>query len=500
MEAADDKMMDRSRHCFRALTLAAFAVLSAAISAGVVRADEKPDPTPDESEQQSEIGLSGEHGETGHDQLALSEDPVPLLLDEDLPKRTKPLLELGAPLLGPGKLKRGFTLPTGAVWTPALWVFGTYRTSINVVDFGGDAEELVEWPHRLDLFFNLQLSGTERLMIGFQPLNDGRRFTTYTFQPDDASGWQWEGNLKVRTLFFEGDFGEIFPKLDPMDRKGLDIGFAVGRQQIEFQDGIMFNDQIDSIGVTRNGLSLPGIPKIRTTFLFGWNDLHRGDAEIDPNARLFAVFGEIDTPRSTIEVDLAYVNSELTALSGGDGLYWGLGATQRFGFVNTTLRLNASYALDEESSSVRDGTLLFLQLSTSPRGRHDNVYLNGFLGIDHYTSVSRDPTVGGPLGGTGLLFAAVGLGRFPAALGSFADESWGLAVGYQRFWDSDRTQLVIEVGGRKRTDGGTDEAAIGARVQRKLGRRYLLQLDGYVTEMDDGDTRVGVRSEFRVNF
>lgn len=492
--------MNRSRHRSLALVLAVIAVVGPAVSTGVARADEETPPVPADNQHQKKNDAAGEHDETEHDHLALPSEPVQLLLDEDLPKRSGPLIEIGTPLLGPGKLRRGFTIPTGAVWTPALWVYGTYRTSINVVDPGGDAEELVEWPHRLDLLFNLQLSGTERLVIGFQPLNDGRRFTTYTFKPDDASGWDWEGNFNVRTLFFEGDFGELFPKMDPMDRKGLDIGFAVGRQQIEFQDGIMFNDQIDSIGITRNGLSLRGVPKIRTTFLFGWNDLDRGIQDTDTDALLFAFFGEADTPWSTIEVDLAYVNGELTADSGGDGFYWGLGATQRFGFINSTLRLNGSHALDEETSSVQDGTLLFLQLSTSPRGRHDNVYLNGFWGIDNYTSASRDPTTGGPLGGTGLLFAAVGLGRFPAALGSFADESWGLALGYQRFWDSDRTQLVIEAGGRKRTDGGTDETAVGARVQRKLGRRYLIQFDGYMTKMDGGDTRFGLRSEFRVNF
>jgi len=492
--------MMRPRHRHQILILAVVAVLAGAASAGVARADEPQHPVQTTDEKQGQPESSAEHQEDHQDHLALSDEPVPLLLDDDLPKRSGPLIEIGAPLLGPGKLGRGFELPTGAVWTPALWIFGTYRTSINVVDDGGDAEKLVEWPHRLDLFFNLQLSGTERLVLGLQPLNDGRRFTTYTFSPDDASGWQWEGNLKVRTLFFEGDFGEIFPKLDPMDRKGLDIGFAVGRQQIEFQDGIMFNDQIDSIGITRNGLSLRGIPKIRTTFLFGWNDLNRGPDANQADALLFAFFGEADTPWSTLEVDLAYVDGELEAVSGGDGFYWGLGATQRFGFINSTVRVNGSHALDEETSSVTNGTLLFLQLSTSPRGRHDNVYLNGFLGIDNYSSVSRDPTTGGPLGGTGLLFAAVGLGRFPAALGNDADESWGLALGYQRFWDSDRTQLVIEAGGRSRTDGGADEAAVGARVQRKLGRRYLLQFDAYVTRMEMGDTRTGVRSELRVNF
>lgn len=466
---------------------------------GVAWADEMNDDPHADDDQGRHDGESG--GSSGHHGPSLTDDVIPLLSDEDLPKRTRPLVEAGAPLLGPGKLRKGIKLPTGAIWTPALWIYGDYRTSVNYVDSGIEDEELLEWPNRLDLLFNFQFSGTERLMVGFQPLQQDGRFTNYTYLPEGQRGWTSEANLQIATIFFEGEIGEIFPRADPMDQRGLDIGFAVGRQLIEFQGGIMVNDLIDSVGIVRNGSWLPGISKIRTTFLFGWNDLNRGDGIEDESALMIAVFNELDTVRSTYELDVAYVDGDQTREAGGSGLYVGIGATQRFGLINTTFRLNGSLALDERTTAVDDGLLATAQVSTSFGASHNVFYTNAFLGIERYTSASRDPTTGGPLGSIGLLFGAVGLGRWPPALGNSVREAYGLAVGYQWFWDTDKTQFVLEAGGRESTAAdGEDALALGGRLQRKLGRRYLVQFDGYVTKPRDNDARFGLRSEFRINF
>jgi hypothetical protein len=486
-----------------------------AVNTGFASAEEPPEETgeeqqaPSTKEQSEDSSSKNTEGKSRsvypeHPKLALPDEVVPMLLEDALPKRTAPLVEWGQPLLGPGKLGRGIELPTGAVWSPSLWVFGSYRTSINSIDpWPADtkgADELIEWAHRLDLFLNLQLSGTERLVFGLRPFNRGGKFTTYTHSPEAIEGWQDELNLDLNFLFFEGDFGEIFPRIDPTDRKGLDIGFAVGRQKIEFQDGIMFNDQIDSIGVTRNSLTMPGVSNLRTTFLVGWNDIHRDNNVEDEKAGLVGVFIELDTRHSTIEVDAAWVSSDDKVIAGGDGLYLGVGATQRFGFLSTTFRGNSSWALDRETDAVSDGTLLTAQFAISPRGSHNVVYSNLFWGIDRYSSAARDPTTGGPLGGTGLLFAAVGLGRFRPALGNRADNSWGGSLGYQLFFDHDRTQLVLEVGGRESTKNGPSAWAYGTRFQRKLGRRWLFQADGYVTHPESGGRFVGLRSEIQVKF
>ncbi len=484
-----------------------------ALSVGVVSAqapgEPSSTPTPAADEKDTETPgttpppppVERAEGVPVREDLALPDEAIPMLLEDELPPRAGPILELGPGLLNVGKLPPGKELPTGAVVTPSLWVFGSYRTSINWLD-SGDGPDLVENPHRLDLFANLQLTASTRFLVGIQPLHANGKFTTYTFSPESLEGWEDELGLEVSTAFFEGDIGELFPKLDREGTRKWDVGFAVGRQKIEFQDGIMLNDQIDSVGLTWNNIMVPSLKliNVRTTALIGVNDIHRDDNREDDDALLVGWFTELETQRSTIEVDVAYVASDVDRDSSGDGLYLGVSSVQRIGRFNTSLRANASWALDEESAAVSDGLLMFGELSTKPKGSDNIVYCNAFWGIDQYSSAARDPTAGGPLGRTGLMFAAVGLGRFRPALGNRADDAWGIGVGYQLFWDDDRTQLVVEAGGRRSTEDGPDAVAIGARLQRKLGNRLMLQMDGYVSDPDDAERFAGFRTELLVKF
>jgi hypothetical protein len=48
-------------------------------------------------------------------------------------------------------------------------LFGTYRTAIQTFEDG--TERYSEWANRLDMFANLQLSGTERVLIGMRPFD-----------------------------------------------------------------------------------------------------------------------------------------------------------------------------------------------------------------------------------------------------------------------------------------------------------------------------------------
>ncbi len=432
----------------------------------------------------------------------LSAEPAPMLEEEQLPARTAPIIELGQSFLGSGEIKPGFTLPTGAVWQPALWLFGGYRTALDAFDRGDGQPRTSEWVNRLDLYFNLQLSGTERVLWGLQPLSHNADFTGYFFDPGDGE-YHNAVNERTTTLFFEGQLSQLFPGLDPDNQGRWDYGFAVGRQPLFFQEGIMLNDSVDAIGVSRESIILPGVVSGRVTGIYGWDNIHRGDNIRDDSARLYGLFTEWDLRASTIDLDIAYVSADKDAAGkGGDGLYLGAGAVQRIGGLNTAFWLNTSKALDEESPAISDGTVVLAEVSTTPR-RTDNVaYLDAFWGIDDYTSAARDPTAGGPLGRTGLLFSAVGLGRYPAALGNQAARSAGAAVGYQMFFNGERTQLTVELGTRRGTEDGAPEdmVAVGARLQHALGRRVLVQLDGFLAQGEVSDRSWGLRSELAVRF
>lgn len=412
----------------------------------------------------------------------LSDEPIPLA---DVPQRPSPLLELGDPFLGPGPVGQGVELPTGAVWQPQFLLYGTWRNGVQ--GFTQPGTDVAEAATRFDLFGNLYLTQTERLLVSIRPFDDDGRFTRYTFHgdpapPDSLDGFQEELNADIRTLFFEGDFGEIFPILDPDDSGSWDIYFSVGRQPLRFQEGLLINESaIDMVGLSKINLRIAGLVNTRLTGIYGWGDvdrLNRGDK----SAKLFGLFSETDTRDRTIELDAVVVTADS---SRGDGVYAGLGSTRRIGHFNNTIRVLGSYPISDETPFNRQGLLLHNQLGWTPPGHaHNWWYVNVFGTAGQFRSAARSPAAGGALGETGVLFAAVGLGRFGAALGSRSDNSVGGSIGHQMFFDNHRKQLLLEAGGRYTYDkanarGGRDAVAIGARYQMAAGRRFVFELSGF---------------------
>ncbi|MGD8396266.1 MAG: hypothetical protein PVF43_12410 [Candidatus Eiseniibacteriota bacterium] len=432
-----------------------------------------------------------------HGHSALSDEPLPLL---PAPKRPKPILEIGEAFLGTGTLAQGIHIPGGAVWQPAFMLFGTFRTAVQTFDPGGPGSSTrrTEWANRFDLFGNLYLTFTERILVGFRPLDrDGRgpgsaprEFTGVNFSPEDGTdGGQDRFNFKLQTLFFEGDFSELFPNLDKDDSAGLDYGLSIGRQPVAFQEGLLINDTIDAVGITKANLKLPGTSNSRWSFLWGWNEFHRptGAGNLpDDSAMLFGLFTETDLRSQTIEFNAAYVNADEAA---GDGGYLGLTSVMSNGSRNLTLHAVGSFATGDQTQFIDDGAVLLGELSWTPHGSLNLAYINGFWGINHFRSIARDPTAGGPLGRTGILFAAVGLGRYGSPLSNQADDAAGGAIGFQKFMKTQgtaaaRQQLILEAGGRVSTEqdiaGRRVSAYAGAaRFQRALGRRWVVVVDAF---------------------
>jgi hypothetical protein len=427
----------------------------------------------------------------------LSDKPKPYLTEKELGERTAPLIEWGGDFLGTGNINRGFILPGGAVWTPQFWVYGTGRSAYQTFERPGATSRSAEWVNRLDLFGNLQLSGTERVLIGISPLHredvSGNRFTGLNLNPDDPEDSINRFNARVRTLFFEGDLAELFPANDPGDRKQNDIGFTIGRQGVLFQDGMTINDTLDAFGLSKNNIRFEGVPWLvnwRSSVMYAWNEVNRGNNQPDDDAELYAWFNQWDTLKSTIDLDLIYVDSD----NDTDQFVASLNFIQRLGKIGSTFRIAHSAALDEESSAAADGTLLFSEFNYVPAYTKDNMYLNVFASFDNYTSAARDPLGGGPLGRVGLLYAASGLGSYPAPLSNDTNDAYGFSAGYQKLDDKNRRQFTVEVGARD-SDDGSAQYGLAARFQQALGKRFVLQIDGFVADQEDFDSSYGARLE-----
>ena len=425
----------------------------------------------------------------------LSDEPIPLQVDQ-VPTRTAPIFELGDPFLGFGPISRGWNLPTGATWNPSLQLYGGFRSAAQIFDARN--QRTSEWANRLDLFANLSLTATERLLVAVRPLDKDGQFTSYQFVPDEDDGWQEELDAEIELLFFEGDFGEIFPDLDRDDSGLLDFGFSVGRQLIQVQDGMLMNDIVDSAGLVRNSLRPAGFSNLRVTGLAAWNDIHRGNNLEDESATIVALLSEADIGKSTVAVDLLYTFSDGTD---GDGAYLGVSSTQRIGEYNTAFRAMGSYAVDGDSPSVDSGALIFGEVSWTPHGTIDVTYFNAFAGVEQFTSAARGPDAGGPLGRVGILFEAVGLGRYGAALGNDLSETFGAALGRQWIVADARRQWILEAGFRSDFRGDeTATAAVAGRLQQAIGSRFIVQMDLFGRIEEGREDGYGARFEFRIKF
>ncbi|MDJ0786530.1 MAG: hypothetical protein QNK05_06950 [Myxococcota bacterium] len=418
-------------------------------------------------------------GASAADDLSLPEEPSEL---ESLPERPRPILELGSGYLEAEPIPLGFRLPGGAVWQPQLLVWGTLRSALQA-ETGGDVDR-AEWATRFDLFGQLSLTPTERLVIGIEPFQDGTDFTGYRFGVDgEEASWVSGLEVDVDSLFFEGDLGELIPRLDRDEWWPLDLGFMVGRVPVVLQDGFLIDDRMTGFGLVQNSILATGSSNLRVSLLAAFRGVNRGRGESGADSRLVALSSELDRSEATWSLDLVYVDGA----SGTDGFFGGLSGIGRFlGRWNWTARLLGSTGVGGSSDEVGDGVLGVLGLSVAPRRTHDVAYLNLVGSVGEFTAASRSPDRGGPLARIGILFEAPGVGSIGSPFSNDADHLIGAALGYQKFFQGGRRQVVLELGARSRYDAGDGDAlGMGLRFQQALGRRFILRVDGY------GGTRSG---------
>lgn len=441
----------------------------------------------------------------GVDTSPLATTAAPYKSDDGIPKRPRLPIEIGDPFLSTGPLYRGFTLPWGATWQPRLWIFGTYRSAVQSYDTGiaGKNKFISEWANRLDLNINLQLTGTERLVVGLRPLDRDQSgaFSGATISPSGKAGGVNQINGNVRTMFFEGDLGSTLPFLDKIGTHPLDFGYAIGRQPVFYQNGMLINDVIDSVGLVRNSIHTVGSSNARVTFMYGDNLLHRPSLPTRPvRADLYGLFSTIDVEETTFDLDMVYVSDSPV---NGNGLYLGGSMIRRWNLLNVALRVNNSISTNKETTASTNGTLISGEFSAEVPGSDDIVYLNPYVATGAFTQASRDPIVAGPLGPLGILYAAFGLGTNASALSGAAQNVAGAALGYEAFWDNKRRNITFEIGGREKTGyapGAFNALGFGAQFQQALGHHMQFQLNAYTAVQDHHDNDYGLRSEILYQF
>jgi hypothetical protein len=371
---------------------------------------------------------------------------------------------------------------------------------------------VAEWANRLDLFTQLNLSGTERVVWGYRALDEEvtngttRRFAGYDFRNGNEMPG---GNFDLQTLFFEGDLGELFPRLDPNDFFALDYGFSIGRMPLLAQQGLFINeDMVDAVTVTRNTLVGHGNLNLRATAVYAWDKISRNSPlagtpnREDNNSRMIALLTESDFAKNTINIDAAYVYGDPSL---GDLFAYGISAVRRHylchNTYNSSIHYLASHPINGATNYSQRGHLLFGQFSWTPHHHYDVMYVNAFWAIDRFTSPTRGPLQGGPLGTTGIVFAHTGLGRAGPPIPVRTNDLAGVSLGYQWFFDGTRKQLIWETGGAAETEGANmGQIGTALRYQQAFGQHYIWVMDGFVTKREGITPGAGARAEIRVKF
>lgn len=300
-------------------------------------------------------------------------------------------IELGRGINEVGELSPGIEMPAGAVWQPAFWAYGTARVAGLATDGnrrtipGGDSAEVMA---RMDLFANLQLTGTERVHAHFRPLDQRGGFAGRVLSPKESST-TFDIDLDAETLFFEGDVGEMFPNLDPEDRGELDMGFAFGKFPVEFQNGCLVRDEMTAVGLSKTNVQIPGSSGVRVMGLWAFDHVNESNGARDRrDVDLFGLFIEGDFPWGLMELDLAATVSDDRR---GDQVNAGVGWTGHSAGNNYSLHANVSQHFNQTVDRARginvrpngqpkdyDGGLVVAGYSTEINPRHDLFYANGF--------------------------------------------------------------------------------------------------------------------------
>ena len=336
----------------------------------------------------------------------------------------RPVVELGYPLYDAGALPEGMSFPFGQkdLSRPELLVYGDWRTAIAWNDLGKTST--AQLATRINLDVNLQLTGTERFHMFFQPLQQNGQFTHFQFAGNNGPN-KFNNDLNVNpvTVFFEGDAGAILAGWTD-EYKSFDLPFGVGKMPLFFQNGIWFNDAPIGGAFTIPAKNSPmlDISNMDVTF-FGEADNVASNAIRSPSgaldihaARLYGFHTEIERHEGYIEFGYGYTDD--TRPNSGFSYHNVTAAfTKRYWYaVSNSIRFIGNFGQhpDNGAPKTADGYVFLVENSLITSLPSTFVpYFNGWFGHHRPQALARDPGTGGILLNTGINFETDGLTGFP---------------------------------------------------------------------------------------
>ncbi len=417
----------------------------------------------------------------------------------------RPLIEWGRPLYTggiypPGKNWFG---PTNLVM-PHFMVYGDFRTGVGINrNAQGDANV---WANRLNLDMDLKLTATERIHAFMGPLDRGGDFTRVDFS--NGTEFVDRTDMRLDTLFFEGDAGAIVGGLNGVDSP-FDLPFTFGFIPLIYQNGIWANDNVigAAFAIPTRHSRLLNWSNYDATFFWASDQVTTDAFAGDNNAaEFFGTAWFIDAYDGYIEANYAFVNDDV----GGDRSYHNLSFafTRRyFSRVSNSIRYitNLDQQLPDEQKTA-SGHLVLLENSLITSYPNTLVpYLNLFYGQGRPQSLARAGGTGGVLNNVGINFETDGLTGYPT-LDVTGHNAYGAALGVNLLGSNFSHQLVLEAaalgvsGSEQFRNAPGDQFAFGARYQRPLSNAWLFRTDHMYGWLRNSEDIRGSRVELRWKF
>ncbi|MEZ6096999.1 MAG: hypothetical protein R3C03_22715 [Pirellulaceae bacterium] len=355
----------------------------------------------------------------------------------------RPLVELGRPWyqLGPISEAKTFLGKHNPV-TPQFVVFGDSRIAAASNENGNNYGSLIAIQN--NLFFDLKVTGTERLHLFASPSTRGANSTRYEFSENDFVS---EFNFNPINGFIEGDLGSIWGGLSNQTMP-FDLPFAVGIMPLLFQNGVWMEDNILGLAATVPARNIPAwnVTNMDVTFFAGYDNVTSPAFGNDNNAgRIYGLAGFVEAWNGYVELDYAFLDDRLDI---GDRSYHNIGVaySRRLGrFLSNSTRVIVNAGQDTGTAlGTADGVLLLSENSLITSSPSTIVpYLNFFAGFDRPQSAARAAAAGGVLRNTGILFESDNLTGYPT-LDASANNTFGGALGLNLLAYDFSQQLVLE--------------------------------------------------------
>jgi hypothetical protein len=383
-------------------------------------------------------------------------------------------------------------------------VYGEFRSGVGVnKNVNGDFNN---WANRLNLDMDLEITATERIHAFMGPMDRAGDFTRVDFTDD--IDFVDRTDIRLDTLFFEGDAGAIFGGLTDQNAP-FDLPFSFGFLPLFYQNGIWANDNVMGAAVAIPSRNSPLLKWSNFDATFFWaSDQITSDAfPADNNAaEFFGTAWFIDAYDGYIETDYAFVHDD----TGEHRSYHNLSVafTRRyFHRISNSIRYitNFGQSLPPEQRTA-DGHLLLLENSLISAAPNTFVpYFNVFYGQGRTQSLARAGVAGGILNNTGINFETDGLTGYPT-LDASGVNTTGAALGVNMLGADFSHQLVLEMaalaanGDDQFRNALGDQYAFGIRYQKPLNNAWIFRTDHMVGLLRNAEDIRGSRFEFRWKF